>query len=88
MESSAKNTSTVASSGFGPAWGAVFTNLSSVAPSQPDLFAQSNFTYASNASTYGLMQCFGILNTAQCAQCLSLLTSSGVHNECSTWESD
>ena len=76
----AKNTSTVASSGFGPARDALLTNLSSVAPSQPDLFAQSNFTYASNASVYALMQCFGILNLTQCSQCLSLLTSSDVLN--------
>ena len=78
--SSANTTSTVASSGFGVALGALFTNLSSEAPAQPDLFAQRNFTYASNASVYGLMQCFGILNTVQCAQCLSLLTSSDVLN--------
>mgnify|MGYP000161439619 CR=1 FL=1 len=74
----AKNTSTVAPSGFGSARDALLTNLSSVAPSQPDLFAQTNITYASNATVYALMQCFGILNTTQCAQCLSLLASSSL----------
>ena len=74
----AKNISTVASSGFGPARDALLTNLSSVAPSQPALFARGNFTYASNASVYALVQCFGILNSSQCAQCLSLMTSTGV----------
>ena len=79
--SSAENTSTVASSSdFSSAVAALFTNLSSDAPAQPNLFAQTNFTYAPNASAYALMQCFGILNTTQCAQCLSLLTSSGLLN--------
>ena len=74
--SSANTTSTVASSGFGVALGALFTNLSSEAPAQPDLFAQSNFTYASNATVYALVQCFRVLKPLQCAQCLSLMTSS------------
>ena len=74
----ANNTKGVALSGFGPTRHTLLTNLSSVAPSQPGLFAHGNFTYASNASAYALMQCFGILNTAQCAQCLSLLASSSL----------
>ena len=55
MESSANTTSTVASSGFGVALGALFTNLSSEAPAQPDLFAQRNFTYASNATVFSTL---------------------------------
>ena len=74
----ANNTNTVASTSFVPARDTLLTNLSSVSPSQPALFAYSNFTYASNASVYALVQCFGILNSSQCAQCLSLMTSSGV----------
>ena len=75
----ANNTNTVASSTFGRARDTLLTNLSSVAPSQPALFAHGNVTYASNASSvYALVQCFGILNSSQCAQCLSLMASSGV----------
>ena len=74
----ANNTKGVALSGLGPARDTLLTNLSSVSPSQPALFAYSNFTYASNASVYALVQCFGILNSSRCAQCLSLMTSSGV----------
>ena len=75
----ANNTNTVASTSFVPARDTLLTNLSSVAPSDTSLFAHGNYTYASNASSvYALVQCFGILNPSQCAQCLSLMTSSGV----------
>ena len=72
----AQNSKAVALSGFGPARDMLLANLSSVAPSDTALFAHSNVTYASNASVYALVQCFGIMKPLQCAQCLSLMTSS------------
>ena len=71
----AQNSKAVALSGFGPARDMLLANLSSVAPSDTALFAHSNITYASNASVYALVQCFGIMKPLQCAQCLSLMTS-------------